>query len=433
MTRTAARIGLGILSAWAVVALAVPVLPLRDPGAQPDGLVLRNLPPLSRVSAVRLRDGSLRYAHEVRPAEDGGRDLRRGETWTHIPPQELSHAKTLEGPPLYLLGTDAFGRDLFSRLLWGARVSLAVGLLAAAVALGIGGSIGLIAGLAGGAVDGLLMRVTDAALAIPRLFLLVLLAALFRPSLGTTVLLVGATTVDDGGAARPQRGALDPRPRFRRRGLVGRSLAGARRGAPRPAARGRGARGGSGHASRPERASRGLALVPWPRRTASGRVVGRADRRRPGPDAGRVVDRGLAGARDRHRGAGGELGRRRLAREFVIARAAVIVEWFRTHERVPGGLNVSPTSKLAAALIVLAVTTCPAALAQEAPPATPPAPAAPETPAAPPPDTSADLQQAKDAFKKGTWVEAADARSASSPSIPSNSKHCTLREAPHGG
>jgi peptide/nickel transport system permease protein len=194
MTRTAARIGVGILAAWAVVAVAVPVLPLRDPGAQPDGLVLRNLPPLSRVSAVRLRDGSLRYAHEVRVADDGGRDLRRGETWAHVPAQELLPTAGHESPPLYLLGTDAFGRDLWSRLLWGARVSLAVGLLAAAVALGIGGSIGLIAGLAGGAVDGLLMRATDAALAIPRLFLLVLLAALFRPSLGTTVLLVGATT-----------------------------------------------------------------------------------------------------------------------------------------------------------------------------------------------------------------------------------------------
>ena len=194
MTRTTARIGIGILAAWSVVAVAVPLLPLRDPGAQPDGLVLRNLPPMSRVSYVRLKDGSLRYAHEVRPAEDGGRDVRRGETWTHVPPEELFHGKTLEGPPLFLLGTDAFGRDLLSRLLWGARVSLAVGLLAAAVALGIGGSVGLIAGLAGGAVDGLLMRVTDAALAIPRLFLLVLLAALFRPSLGTTVLLVGATT-----------------------------------------------------------------------------------------------------------------------------------------------------------------------------------------------------------------------------------------------
>ena len=70
---------------------------------------------------------------------------------------------------------------------------------------------------------------------------------------------------------------------------------------------------------------------------------------------------------------------------------------------------MSPISKLAAAVVLLAVTARFAALAQEAPPASPPAPAAAETPAPPPPDTSADLQQAKDAFKKGTWVEAADA------------------------
>jgi peptide/nickel transport system permease protein len=67
-------------------------------------------------------------------------------------------------------------------------------LLAALVAVAIGGTVGLCAGLAGGGVDELLMRATDAALAIPRLFLLLLLAALFRPSLTTTVLLVGGTT-----------------------------------------------------------------------------------------------------------------------------------------------------------------------------------------------------------------------------------------------
>ena len=183
------RIGAAILSAWAVVAVAAPILPLRNPDAQPDGLVLRNLAPMSVVSAIKLSDGSTAYAAETRRDADGGRYARRGDTWTRIPDGTAS----LE-PARFVLGTDGLGRDLLSRLVWGARVSLAAGLLAALVAIAIGGGVGLIAGLSGGRVDALLMRATDAALAIPRLFLLLLLAALFRPSLATTVLLVGSTT-----------------------------------------------------------------------------------------------------------------------------------------------------------------------------------------------------------------------------------------------
>jgi len=115
--------------------------------------------------------------------------MRRGDTWTAVPygAARVERAR-------FVLGTDSLGRDLLSRLVWGARVSLVAGLLAALVAVGLGGGIGLLAGFAGGSVDALLMRATDAALAIPRLFLLLLLAALFRPSLATTVLLVGCTT-----------------------------------------------------------------------------------------------------------------------------------------------------------------------------------------------------------------------------------------------
>jgi peptide/nickel transport system permease protein len=183
------KAGAGILATWALVATSAPLLPLRDPSAQPDGLVLRNLPPMSEVDVVSFTDGTTHYAHELRRETDGGLSLRRGDRWTRVP-----GGTARIGRARFVLGTDALGRDLLSRLVWGARVSLVAGFLAALLAVTLGGGVGLIAGFAGGRVDALLMRVTDAALAIPRLFLLLLLAALFRPSLATTVLLVGCTT-----------------------------------------------------------------------------------------------------------------------------------------------------------------------------------------------------------------------------------------------
>lgn len=188
MSNLGLKVGAGILGAWAFLAAMAPVLPLRNPDAQPDGFVLRNLRPMTAIDVVSYADGTNHYAHELRRESDGGLSSRRGDTWTRVP-----HGARV-GRARFFLGTDALGRDLLSRLVWGARVSLVAGLLAALVAIVIGGGVGLVAGLAGGGVDALLMRVTDAALAIPRLFLLLLLAALFHPSLATTVLLVGCTT-----------------------------------------------------------------------------------------------------------------------------------------------------------------------------------------------------------------------------------------------
>lgn len=197
-------LGGGFLVVLALVALAAPWLGLRDPAAQPDTLVLRDLPPLARPQAVRLGDGSLRFAHEVRPLGGGAVEMRRGSTWTRLGAEQLAPDWNVR--PLYLLGTDSFGRDLLSRLIHGGRVSLLVGLAGALIAVGIGAFVGSAAGFAGGRVDALLMRFTDVVLSVPRLFLALLLVALYRPSLLTTMLVLGGTTWM--AAARLVRGEI---------------------------------------------------------------------------------------------------------------------------------------------------------------------------------------------------------------------------------
>ncbi len=93
----------------------------------------------------------------------------------------------------HLLGTDRLGRDVWTRLAYGARVSLAVGTLAVVLSVVIGVGVGAAAALARGPVSALLLGLTDFALAVPRVVLLLLLAALWAPSMTLVVLVLGAT------------------------------------------------------------------------------------------------------------------------------------------------------------------------------------------------------------------------------------------------
>ncbi len=141
------RIGLALLLGLGLLALLAPVVSGYDPAAQPDVVATRFTPPL---------------------AHDG-----------------------LGG--FHLLGTDRFGRDVWSRLWYGARVSLTTGFLATLLSLVLGLSTGLIAAVWRGPLGVLLLALTDFALAIPRVVLLLLLAAFWTPSGTLVVLVLGLT------------------------------------------------------------------------------------------------------------------------------------------------------------------------------------------------------------------------------------------------
>ena len=104
---------------------------------------------------------------------------------------DLAHRR---GPPsiAHWFGTDELGRDVLTRVLFGARVSLAIGLISAMVSVSVGVMIGAVAGYGSRWVDDLLMRMTDAMLAVPRLPLLMILAAVLQPRVPVLILLVGA-------------------------------------------------------------------------------------------------------------------------------------------------------------------------------------------------------------------------------------------------
>lgn len=92
------------------------------------------------------------------------------------------------GSLAHLLGTDDVGRDVLSRLMYGARLSLLVGCLVVVLSLIMGVVLGLVAGYFGGIVDNIIMRIVDIMLALPSLLLALVLVAIFGPSIGNAAL-----------------------------------------------------------------------------------------------------------------------------------------------------------------------------------------------------------------------------------------------------
>lgn len=141
-----ARFGLSVLVLAILAAVLAPLIAV-DPSLQRDIVATRFLPPLST-------------------------DLHNG---------------------FHLLGTDRFGRDVWSRLVYGARVSLGVGLLAVLLSVVIGMAVGAAAGFWQGRTGLVLLGLTDFALALPRVVLLLLLASLWQPSAALVIVVLGLT------------------------------------------------------------------------------------------------------------------------------------------------------------------------------------------------------------------------------------------------
>ncbi len=122
------------------------------------------------------------------------------------PIQQTLQDRLLPPSLRHWMGTDQFGRDVLSRLLYGSRVSLAVGFVAVSIYIFIGTLVGSLAGYYGGWVDGVLMRFVDIMLSVPTFFLILMVIAFVGPNILNVMVIIGLTSWTD--VARLVRGEI---------------------------------------------------------------------------------------------------------------------------------------------------------------------------------------------------------------------------------
>ncbi len=205
-----------VLIILAVFFIFAPLVTNLNPDFHKNLGVTKLLPPLSRVQVIHLKtkndssinsvdrfirdkneviknifDESVIYADSI--SLNSGLVYFQKGTSTKI---SLKNLQLIDGKPyittrLFILGTDQLGRDIFVRLVYGARVSLFVGLGSVIVSLILGLSLGFFAGYPGGIIDSVISRITDMFMAFPVIFLIILILAFFGNSLFTVIIVLG--------------------------------------------------------------------------------------------------------------------------------------------------------------------------------------------------------------------------------------------------
>ncbi len=182
-----ARVIAGALAAVVVACVAGPWM-LPEIPADPVGGAL--LAPGTRVTVLRLTDGRILVSPTVSRLPGDGWRIERGGQTTTVPAAVVQSVASHR----FWLGSDRYGRDVLRRLLLGGRLSLAIGGAALLVALLAGITVGLAAATGPRWLDAILMRIVDAWMAFPMLFLLILLVTLFRPGTASLVAILGASS-----------------------------------------------------------------------------------------------------------------------------------------------------------------------------------------------------------------------------------------------
>ena len=192
LVRSAGGVLIGLI---ALVALVGPFVSPYSPTEHVDPAVARYRPPGTVLAEVRLVDGGTLLVDRARRTPEGLEIERLGEPETITAGRVANLTEDgVADRRVFLLGTDSYGRDLLSRILYGGRVSLAVALFAVAIAVTVGVLVGAVAGAGPRVLDAVLMRGVDALLAFPWLFLVLALTALYRPSTLLVVLVLGGTS-----------------------------------------------------------------------------------------------------------------------------------------------------------------------------------------------------------------------------------------------
>jgi peptide/nickel transport system permease protein len=127
--------------------------------------------------------------------------------YTPVDPLRMAPGERLQGPsPAHPFGTDQYGRDLLSRVMAGARTSIAVGVIAVGIGAGIGILLGLLSGWLGGWLDEIFMRLVDAVQGFPAILSALLFTAVFSPGIGISMVAIGIAFVP--AFARLTRGSV---------------------------------------------------------------------------------------------------------------------------------------------------------------------------------------------------------------------------------